>query len=62
MVCSGLDKQVCEAYEILVKESRPNDRVYLIGYSRGAWAVRILAAMLQWVRPLLPGDHFQLNG
>jgi uncharacterized protein (DUF2235 family) len=49
MICSGLDKQVCEAYEILVKESRPNDRVYLIGYSRGAWAVRVLAAMLQWV-------------
>jgi len=42
----GLKRNVCEAYAYLVEYYRPDDRVFLFGFSRGAYTARTLAAML----------------
>lgn len=63
---TGMEKRVKLAYEFLLKEYRHGtptqaaDEIYLFGFSRGAYAARILAAMLyhaglpRW-DPLPPG-------
>ena len=42
----GLKGNIEEAYKYLMGCYEPEDRVYLIGYSRGAHTVRVLAGML----------------
>lgn len=42
----GLERNVCELYEHLVLNYRPNDRIYLFGFSRGAFTVRVLAGLI----------------
>ena len=42
----GIDDNVKEAYRYLMNYHEPGDRVYLLGYSRGAHTVRVLAGML----------------
>lgn len=42
----GINDNVAEAYRYLMDCHEPGDRVYLLGYSRGAHTVRVLAAML----------------
>ena len=39
----GLNRQIRHAYGFLASRYRPGDRIYLFGYSRGAFAVRSLA-------------------
>ncbi len=49
---------VCRAYQFLVKTWEPHDRIYLFGFSRGAYAVRALAGMIHFlglVQPELTG-------
>jgi uncharacterized protein (DUF2235 family) len=43
---TGLTGIVCEAYEYLMNAWEPGDRVFLFGFSRGAYTARVLAAML----------------
>ncbi len=43
---TGLDWKMTEAYRFLMERWRPGDRVYLFGFSRGAYTVRVLAAFL----------------
>lgn len=45
----GLDRQIRRAYGFLASRYRPGDRIYLFGYSRGAYAVRSLAGMIDRV-------------
>ncbi len=45
----GLNRQICRAYGWLASHYRPGDRIYLIGYSRGAFAVRSLAGIIDRV-------------
>lgn len=45
----GLDDNVLAAYRFLVQTWRPGDRIYLLGFSRGAWTVRVLAGMLHLI-------------
>ncbi len=45
----GIDAQICRAYGVLASRYRPGDRVFLFGYSRGAFAVRSLAGMIDRV-------------
>jgi uncharacterized protein (DUF2235 family) len=52
----GINRQIKRAYGWLATRYRPGDRVYLFGYSRGAYAVRSLAGVLDMVG-LLHGDH-----
>lgn len=42
----GLQKNVMDAYSFLMQTYDPGDRIYLFGFSRGAFTVRSLAGML----------------
>ena len=45
----GVNRQIQRAYGWLAMRYRPGDRVFLIGYSRGAFAARSLAGMIERV-------------
>jgi uncharacterized protein (DUF2235 family) len=51
-----LQDHVCSAYQYLMRYYRPGDRVFIYGFSRGAYAARVLAAMLYKVGLLTPGN------
>lgn len=42
----GINRQIRRAYGYLASRYRPGDRIYLMGYSRGAFAVRSMAGMI----------------
>lgn len=52
----GINRQIRRAYGYLASRYRPGDRIFLIGYSRGAYAVRSLAGVIDLVG-LLRADH-----
>lgn len=45
----GLDANVLDAYKFLVDNYRDGDRIFLFGFSRGAYTVRVLAGLLHLV-------------
>ena len=45
----GINRQIRRAYGYLASRYRPGDQIYLLGYSRGAYAVRSLAGMIDTV-------------
>lgn len=53
----GVRAKVESAYRYLMDHHEPNDRVYLFGYSRGAYTVRLLAQMLDGVGLLTHGSY-----
>jgi len=57
----GLSKQIRRAYGFLASHYRAGDRIYLFGYSRGAYAVRSLAGVIDRVG-LLTRDHATERG
>lgn len=52
----GLNRQIRRAYGYLASRYRPGDRIYLMGYSRGAYAVRSLAGVIDMVG-LVRAEH-----
>jgi len=56
LVGKGINQQIRRAYGYLASRYRPGDRIFLIGYSRGAYAVRSLAGAIDMVG-LLRGEH-----
>ncbi|MGZ9811107.1 DUF2235 domain-containing protein [Pseudoroseicyclus sp. H15] len=42
----GINKQIERAYGVLASRYRPGDRIFLVGFSRGAYAARSLAGMI----------------
>ena len=42
----GINRQIRRAYGFLASRYRPGDRIFLFGYSRGAYAVRSLAGVI----------------
>lgn len=42
----GLDRDVLNAYCFLCREYQPGDRIFLFGFSRGAYTVRVVAGMV----------------
>ncbi len=52
----GINLQIRRAYAFLARRYQPGDRIYLMGYSRGAYAVRALAGMIDRVG-LLRAEH-----
>lgn len=50
----GLDRNVLRAYRFLVRHYRDGDKIYLYGFSRGAYTVRILAGMINSIGLLAP--------
>ena len=45
----GINRQIKRAYGVLAGRYRPGDKIFLIGYSRGAYAVRSLAGIIDYV-------------
>lgn len=52
----GINRQIRRAYGYLASRYHEGDRIFLIGYSRGAYAVRSLAGVIDRVG-LLRGEH-----
>ncbi|MEO0633203.1 MAG: DUF2235 domain-containing protein [Pseudomonadota bacterium] len=52
----GINRQIRRAYGYLASRYRPGDRVFFFGYSRGAYAVRSLAGVIDLVG-LLKTEH-----
>lgn len=52
----GINRQIRRAYGWLASRYRPGDRIFLFGYSRGAYAVRSLAGVIDLVG-LLRVEH-----
>ena len=50
----GLDDNVLAAYQFLVNAWREGDRIYLFGFSRGAYTVRVLAGLIHKVGLITP--------
>lgn len=57
----GFDNLIRRAYGWLASHYRPGDRIFLIGYSRGAYAVRSLAGVIDRVG-LLKREHATERG
>jgi uncharacterized protein (DUF2235 family) len=57
----GLDDHVLAAYRFLCANYRDGDRIYLFGFSRGAYSVRALAAFVH-VMGLFRPDQLNLAG
>jgi len=57
----GLSRQIRRAYGWLASHYRPGDRIFLFGYSRGAYAVRSLAGVIDQVG-LVRRDHATERG
>ena len=50
----GLDDNVLSAYRFLVEHWREGDRIYLFGFSRGAYTVRVLAGLIHKIGLISP--------
>jgi uncharacterized protein (DUF2235 family) len=50
----GLDDNVLAAYEFLVHNYQDGDQIYLFGFSRGAYTVRVLAGLVHKVGLISP--------
>lgn len=55
MFAYTLDNHLISAYMFLMKFYTPGDKIYMFGFSRGAFIARILAGMLERVGLLSPG-------
>ena len=53
----GLDAKVERAYAYLMETWEPGDRIFLFGFSRGAYTARVLAALLHALGLLPRGAH-----
>ena len=56
MMGRGINRQIRRAYGFLASRYRPGDHIFLLGYSRGAFAVRSLAGVIDRVG-LLTAAH-----
>lgn len=53
----GISDNVAEAYQFLMRTFEPGDRVYIFGFSRGAYTARSLGGMLHAVGLLTLGNE-----
>jgi uncharacterized protein (DUF2235 family) len=52
----GLDENLLDAYRCLIETYEEGDQVYLFGFSRGAYTVRVLAGFLRLIGLLAPAQ------
>lgn len=52
----GLSDNIADAYQFLMNEFEDEDKIYLFGFSRGAYTVRALCGMLHMFGLLRPGN------
>ena len=57
----GLDDNVLAAYEFLVRTWQEGDQIYLFGFSRGAYTVRVLAGLVHKIG-LITSEQVNLAG
>lgn len=57
----GINRQIRRAYGYLASRYRPGDRIFLMGYSRGAYAVRSLAGIIDMVGLLRAEEATERN-
>ena len=50
----GTLENVADAYGFIVQQYRPGDRIYLVGFSRGALTVRLIGGLLHRMGVLRP--------
>lgn len=56
----GLSENICDAYQFLMREYELHDRVYVFGFSRGAYTARVLCGMLYALGLLTRGNEAQI--
>lgn len=57
----GINDAICAGYAMLASRWRPGDRIFLFGYSRGAYAVRSLAGLIDRVGLLRRDQALERN-
>jgi uncharacterized protein (DUF2235 family) len=57
----GLDEEVIQAYEWLVENYKPEDRIFIFGFSRGAFTARSLSGLISKCGLLKPGAPISLS-
>src|SRR5260221_4558296 len=57
----GLDEKVLQSYQFLVQNWREGDQIYLFGFSRGAYTVRVLAGLIHKIG-LITAEQANLAG
>ncbi|KZP16557.1 hypothetical protein FIBSPDRAFT_698925, partial [Athelia psychrophila] len=60
MIAWNLEKVIIGAYRWLSNHYREGDKIFLFGFSRGAFQVRALAGMIETVGLILPGNEAQI--
>jgi len=60
MVGAGVRTNACQAYRFLSETWRPGDRIWLFGFSRGAYTIRAVAGMIQLLGLTRP-EHSRLD-
>ena len=53
----GISDNIADAYQFLMREFQPGDRLYVFGFSRGAYTARALCGMLHIVGLLTEGNE-----
>jgi uncharacterized protein (DUF2235 family) len=53
----GLENDIRDAYTFLVRKYEPGDRIYLFGFSRGAFTVRAVASLILWYGLIREGNE-----
>jgi uncharacterized protein (DUF2235 family) len=53
----GLERDVADAYAFIMRSFRPDDRLFMFGFSRGAYTVRTVAALLHMYGLLPDGNE-----
>lgn len=61
MMGRGINRQIRRAYGFLASRYRPGDKIFLMGYSRGAYAVRSLAGVIDRVGLLQASQATERN-
>ncbi|KAL4259733.1 hypothetical protein AB1N83_013913, partial [Pleurotus pulmonarius] len=57
---STFKRNVFKAYKWIAENYRPGDRIFLFGFSRGAYQVRVIAGMIERVGLLHKGNNTQI--
>lgn len=57
----GLDSEVLQAYQWIMETYRPNDRIFIFGFSRGAFTARSLSGFISKCGLLKPGAPISLR-
>lgn len=52
----SVKRQVCQAYRFLIQHWEPDDKIYLIGFSRGAYSARAVGGLLHLLGLPKPKD------